>query len=176
MTWTITALAVYATLWLSIAAHEIGHTLASIAYGRAIYEYRVGSGPAWKFRLFSTEFSLGLFPTSGHITHFVSLSWEKSVVISGAGPAMNLALVLALIAYGKLTPNPNDFWLIAMNINLLLGLLSLTPFSNSDGYSIRAAIRRQRAREKDFAEYMAREEAFKKKAVPLSPSTTQRHP
>jgi membrane-associated protease RseP (regulator of RpoE activity) len=84
----------------SVAAHEAGHLLAARAVGVRGQEYFVGFGPRlWSTHRGGVEYGVKAIPLGGYVKlvdEDGAAPWRKAV-IAIAGPAVNLALALALL-------------------------------------------------------------------------------
>ncbi len=111
--WMTHSYAMFATL-LAATLHELGHIIAA-HFSHIDFQ----------------ELKLGLFGAGFAIPSGKQISYPKEILISAAGPVVNLILVLPFLIYGKLPEN--EFYSAFLLSCLLLGCLNLLPIKDFDG-------------------------------------------
>ncbi|WNJ89893.1 site-2 protease family protein [Bosea sp. 685] len=119
--------------WISLALHESAHAMIGRLMGMQIAEIRLGTGPEiFRSRLRGAEIRIGLVPLGGYVRIFPPLFYRRSAMASfyAAGPAMDLAWFLALIAlYAALRGSPiaSAVVLLALIYQAVMLLRNLVP-------------------------------------------------
>jgi hypothetical protein len=120
---------------VAVVAHELGHLVACRAVGAEVKAFQLGGKRAVRFRAGTVEVSLGL-PYSGRVTYTDVLSVWRRVVITLAGPLVDLALGGLLlggwVAAGS-GPGIPPLVVIAAGGFTVVGLTNLMPFRARSG-------------------------------------------
>lgn len=99
-----------AVITVIVAIHEYGHYVACRAFGIPVASFSVGMGPRLMSRVDKrgTEWKLAALPIGGYISmdptaHERAAPWKK-IIISAAGPAINIFTALLIVfAFGGLS-------------------------------------------------------------------------
>jgi len=132
---------------VSIVLHELGHALAATWEGDPTPKVR--GHLTWNPIVHMGWMSIGIAAVIGiawgatpvRPANFRHRRWGE-VIVSFAGPAVNLtlalvsALVLNLVLRGEATPFLKEFWWTATVYNLALFLLNMIPVPPLDGFTI----------------------------------------
>jgi regulator of sigma E protease len=109
----ITLAAFLFALGVIVFVHELGHYLVAKLFGVRVLTFSLGFGKRlWGFRRRGTDYRISLVPLGGYVRmggelpdegtgdpgEFLSKSRWQRVLVYLAGPAMNVALAIALIA------------------------------------------------------------------------------
>jgi len=108
-------------LWLSVFLHELGHVIGALLSFAKVCKLCVGSGTAI---IVSNKIELRIDPTGGYVSH-VAKTKLQNIVITVAGPAMNIALIL-------LVPTTNLFLQTFFYTNTMCLLFALSSNEDSD--------------------------------------------
>ena len=116
---------------LAIAIHEFGHFIVALKLGLRVERFSLGFGPAiWKKTVNGIEYRLSWIPLGGYVmipdvdpegtkqleggtdgdaakTPRAAIPAWKEILVSVAGPAMNLVLAVALAVALSLVPDAN---------------------------------------------------------------------
>ncbi len=100
LAWTVTPYLIFLLgCWVGIIFHEAGHFACAKLAGLPVRFVRVGRGPALRFRLHETGFSLGLLPGEGYVVLYPALDFHRGreTLFALGGVSGNVLLVLLLV-------------------------------------------------------------------------------
>jgi hypothetical protein len=121
----------YATIWIMIFVHELGHYLAARALGVAVVEFSVGRGSTLISVVVRCErLTFRLLATGGFVKTPANSKRRKRIILAAGGPAASMAFGLAALIAGFEFAGLINFF--------LAGLGNLIPWiKGSDGQKIR---------------------------------------
>ena len=118
---------------VSIAIHELGHSMVARWCGVKTIGFRVGVGPGIRWRTSTgLEYSLGLYPLSGRVTysdHWYHVSYQAKAAISAGGwfaDTLTFLILLSVHAIADFQSPPAKLALLIALIPVLIGLTPLT--------------------------------------------------